>query len=452
MVIGDPDNAVVFDFEPGIDAGAEILGRRGEDQRLRREAAGRPAPPRDRRGDGDRAEGETRADVARRLDRARDRPGDADRTRSSYEIGDDGRPATRRDDAGLSDRGLRSPPPAGSWSRSARRRSPPPTAASTRPGCGSSSTSSPPRRARGVEVVLVSSGAIAAGLAPLRLKRRPRALAAQQAAASVGQGLLVHRYTEELARHGVVAGQVLLTVDDVTRRSHYRNAYQTFAKLLELGVLPIVNENDTVATTEIRFGDNDRLAALVAHLVHADLLVLLSDVDGLYDADPAAPGSSAAARRPRRRPTSRPSARQDRRGRARHRRHADQGRGGPDRHRRRHPGGAHRRRPGRGRARRRAGRHPVPRHRPAPPDPAALARARDRAGRARCCSTPARSRAVTQRRASLLAAGITGVVGTFARRRPGRHRRPRRRRGGPRAGQLRRRRAARRCSAAPRTT
>ena len=146
-------------------------------------------------------------------------------------------------------------------------------------------------RARGVEVVLVSSGAIAAGLAPLRLKRRPRSLPAQQAAASVGQGLLVHRYTEELARHGVVAGQVLLTVDDVTRRSHYRNAHQTFAKLLELGVLPIVNENDTVATTEIRFGDNDRLAALVAHLVHADLLVLLSDVDGLYDADPGAPGS-----------------------------------------------------------------------------------------------------------------------------------------------------------------
>jgi glutamate 5-kinase len=147
-------------------------------------------------------------------------------------------------------------------------------------------------RGRGVEVVLVSSGAIAAGLAPLGLARRPKGLAAQQAAASVGQGLLVHRYTEELARHGVVTGQVLLTLDDVTRRAHYRNAYQTFAKLLELGVLPIVNENDTVATTEIRFGDNDRLAALVAHLVQADLLVLLSDVAGLYDADPSAPGSA----------------------------------------------------------------------------------------------------------------------------------------------------------------
>ncbi|HXH79813.1 MAG TPA: glutamate 5-kinase [Nocardioides sp.] len=147
-------------------------------------------------------------------------------------------------------------------------------------------------RGRGVEVVLVSSGAIAAGLAPLGLTRRPSALATQQAAASVGQGLLVHRYQEELARHGLVTGQVLLTVDDVIRRAHYRNAHQTFAKLLELGVLPIVNENDTVATSEIRFGDNDRLAALVAHLVHADLLVLLSDVDGLYDGPPTQPGST----------------------------------------------------------------------------------------------------------------------------------------------------------------
>jgi glutamate 5-kinase len=143
----------------------------------------------------------------------------------------------------------------------------------------------------GAEVVLVSSGAIAAGLAPLGMGRRPRALAAQQAAASVGQGLLVHRYQEEFARHGIVTGQVLLTVDDVTRRAHYRNAHQTFAKLLELGVVPVVNENDTVATSEIRFGDNDRLAALVAHLVHADVLVLLSDVDGLYDGPPSRPGS-----------------------------------------------------------------------------------------------------------------------------------------------------------------
>ena len=150
-------------------------------------------------------------------------------------------------------------------------------------------------RGRGAEVVLVSSGAIAAGLAPLGLARRPRDLATQQAAASVGQGLLVHRYTEEFARHGQTVGQVLLTLDDVTRRSHYRNAYRTLAKLLEMGTLPIVNENDTVATTEIRFGDNDRLAALVAHLVHADLLLLLSDVDGLYDGHPSQPGTTLLA-------------------------------------------------------------------------------------------------------------------------------------------------------------
>ena len=146
-------------------------------------------------------------------------------------------------------------------------------------------------RGRGTELVLVSSGAIAAGLAPLGMSRRPRSLASQQAAASVGQGLLAHRYQEEFARHGLVTGQVLLTVDDVMRRAHYRNAHQTFARLLELGVLPIVNENDTVATSEIRFGDNDRLAALVAHLVHADLLLLLSDVEGLYDGPPARPGA-----------------------------------------------------------------------------------------------------------------------------------------------------------------
>ncbi len=146
-------------------------------------------------------------------------------------------------------------------------------------------------RARGSELVLVSSGAIAAGLAPLGLAKRPRDLATQQAAASVGQGLLVRRYTERFAHHGLTTGQVLLTVDDVTRRAHYRNAHSTFARLLELGVVPVVNENDTVATSEIRFGDNDRLAALVAHLVHADVLVLLSDVDGLYDGPPSRTGS-----------------------------------------------------------------------------------------------------------------------------------------------------------------
>jgi glutamate 5-kinase len=140
--------------------------------------------------------------------------------------------------------------------------------------------------------VLVSSGAIAAGLAPLGLTRRPSDLARQQAAASVGQGLLVARYTASFARYGRRVGQVLLTAEDASRRAHYRNAYRTLDQLLAMGAVPIVNENDTVATAEIKFGDNDRLAALVAHLVRADLLILLSDVDGLYDGDPSRPGSS----------------------------------------------------------------------------------------------------------------------------------------------------------------
>ncbi len=143
----------------------------------------------------------------------------------------------------------------------------------------------------GRHVVLVSSGAIAAGLAPLGLPRRPRDLATQQAAASVGQGLLIARYTAAFGRHGVRTGQVLLSADDLMRRAHYRNAQRTLSRLLELGILPIVNENDTVATDEIRFGDNDRLAALVAHVVRAGALILLSDVDALYDADPRQPGA-----------------------------------------------------------------------------------------------------------------------------------------------------------------
>ena len=142
------------------------------------------------------------------------------------------------------------------------------------------------RRQDGGQVVLVSSGAIASGLAPLGLSKRPRDLATQQAAASVGQGLLIARYTAAFARHGIRTGQVLLSADDLMRRTHYRNAQRTLDRLLELGVLPVVNENDTVATDEIRFGDNDRLAALVAHVTRAGALILLSDVDGLYDGDP----------------------------------------------------------------------------------------------------------------------------------------------------------------------
>jgi glutamate 5-kinase len=138
----------------------------------------------------------------------------------------------------------------------------------------------------GGQVLLVSSGAIAAGMAPLGLRKRPRDLATQQAAASVGQGLLIARYTAAFAAHGLGTGQVLLTADDLMRRGHYRNAQRTLDRLLELGMVPVINENDTVATDEIRFGDNDRLAALVAHVTRASALILLSDVDGLYDGDP----------------------------------------------------------------------------------------------------------------------------------------------------------------------
>ncbi|MFI6579459.1 glutamate 5-kinase [Nocardiopsis sp. NPDC050513] len=148
------------------------------------------------------------------------------------------------------------------------------------------------RRALGQEVILVSSGAVAAGMTPLGLTRRPRDLASQQAAASVGQGLLLASYTAELAGHGLNAAQVLLTVEDMMRRVQHRNAQRTLRRLLDIGAVPIVNENDTVATHEIRFGDNDRLAALVAHLMRADALVLLSDVDALYDGNPSDPSTS----------------------------------------------------------------------------------------------------------------------------------------------------------------
>lgn len=147
------------------------------------------------------------------------------------------------------------------------------------------------RRLAGHEVVLVSSGAISAGLVPLGLTTRPRDLATQQAAASVGQGALVAAYTSAFGRHGLTVGQVLLTAADLNRSGHYVNARRAIARLLRLGVVPVVNENDAVATDEIRFGDNDRLAALVAHLVSADALVILTDTDALYDRPPSEPGS-----------------------------------------------------------------------------------------------------------------------------------------------------------------
>ncbi len=140
--------------------------------------------------------------------------------------------------------------------------------------------------ARGPQVILVSSGAIAAGVELMGLTERPRDIPTLQAASSVGQGLLVRTYADLFARHGILVGQVLFTQYDFAHRRQYLNARNTFRKLLEHGVLPLVNENDTVAVEEIRFGDNDRLAALVSVLTGADLLIMLSDIEGLYTGDP----------------------------------------------------------------------------------------------------------------------------------------------------------------------
>lgn len=142
------------------------------------------------------------------------------------------------------------------------------------------------RMKAGSDVVIVSSGAIAAGIEPLGLSRRPKDLATKQAAASVGQVALVNSWSAAFARYGRTVGQVLLTAHDISMRVQHTNAQRTLDRLRALHAVAIVNENDTVATNEIRFGDNDRLSALVAHLVGADALVLLSDIDGLYDCDP----------------------------------------------------------------------------------------------------------------------------------------------------------------------
>src|SRR5579863_8764355 len=141
-------------------------------------------------------------------------------------------------------------------------------------------------RQRGQQVILVSSGAIALGRRRLGLKPGALRLEESQAAAAVGQIRLAHAYKELLETHEVTVAQVLLTLEDSERRRRYLNARATLESLLELGALPVINENDTVATAEIRYGDNDRLAARVAQMTGAECLVLLSDVDGLYSADP----------------------------------------------------------------------------------------------------------------------------------------------------------------------
>ena len=145
----------------------------------------------------------------------------------------------------------------------------------------------------GAQVVLVSSGAIAAGFRPLGLEKRPKDLATQQAAAAVGQSRLMAQYSESFWKHSISVAQVLLTAEDLMRRTQYNNAFRSLNRLLNLGVVPVVNENDAVATHEIRFGDNDRLAALVASVVKADALLMLTDVDALYDGPP----TQARARR-----------------------------------------------------------------------------------------------------------------------------------------------------------
>ncbi len=141
-------------------------------------------------------------------------------------------------------------------------------------------------RRAGVELVLVSSGAVAAGMSRLGWSERPGTIHELQAAAAVGQMGLVQAWESSFAEHGLQTAQVLLTHDDLSDRKRYLNARSTLRTLVDLGVIPVINENDTVVTDEIRFGDNDTLAALVANLVEADLLVILTDRDGMFDADP----------------------------------------------------------------------------------------------------------------------------------------------------------------------
>lgn len=141
-------------------------------------------------------------------------------------------------------------------------------------------------RQKNVECIIVTSGAVAAGMGKLGLQARPRDLASKQAVSAVGQGVLIERYARNLEHHGIVGAQVLLSRIDLAQASHYRNAQNTLEKLLRLQVVPIINENDTVAVDELCFGDNDTLSALVAGLVGADLLVILTDVDGLYTGNP----------------------------------------------------------------------------------------------------------------------------------------------------------------------
>ena len=191
-------------------------------------------------------------------------------------------------------------------------------------------------RKNGKEVVVVSSGAIALGRNALKLPKGALKLEDSQAAAAVGQIDLAHAYEEAFRARSLVAAQVLLTLGDTEERRRYLNARSTMTTLLKLGAVPVVNENDTVATSEIRYGDNDRLAARVASMMSADCLVLLSDVDGFYTAPPRLARRCAPARRGDRDHAGDRSDGGGCRLRAVERRHGDEDRGGEDRGLRRH--------------------------------------------------------------------------------------------------------------------
>ncbi|WP_348639468.1 glutamate 5-kinase [Salibacterium salarium] len=138
----------------------------------------------------------------------------------------------------------------------------------------------------GHQVVLISSGAVAAGFSGLKYPTRPVTLAGKQASAAVGQGLLMQAYTEAFKEYGIETGQILLTRDNFSDKSQYQNAYSTLTELLNRGVLPIINENDSIAVDELTFGDNDMLSALVGGLIHADCLIIITDINGIYDSNP----------------------------------------------------------------------------------------------------------------------------------------------------------------------
>ena len=141
-------------------------------------------------------------------------------------------------------------------------------------------------REEGHEIVLVSSGSIAAGFPRLGYPSRPVTIKGKQAASAVGQSLLIQSYMEQLGRFNIIPAQILITRNDFSKKDRYRNAFNTITELLERGILPIINENDTVSVEELTFGDNDMLSALVSGLVHADQLIILTDINGLYDANP----------------------------------------------------------------------------------------------------------------------------------------------------------------------